>query len=111
MNSRPNSAKNNMTKFTNYAHIKPILRELISDVIQISSSRWRIDWGCQKPNMGTHYYYNEIEQANSFKSVKAELLKFPNLLSKYPKNSIEKPIFSFIDIVLLTCREKCDQVK
>jgi hypothetical protein len=80
--------------------IKPIFRNLISDVIDIVHSRWKIEWTFQMPRMGEHFYYDEIEELNSFKLVKDELLNLPNVKNKYSEHGIEKPIFSFINVVL-----------
>jgi hypothetical protein len=93
-----------MTEYSAYAHIKPIFRNVISGIIDIVRSRWRIEWSFQAPTMGEHFYYEEIEQLNSFKMVKAELLNLPNIKSKYSESGIEKPIFSFIDMVLASLR-------
>lgn len=81
-------------------HIKLAFKKTITDVIEISHTRWRIDWQSHTPKMGTHYYYQEITQLESFITLKSELRKIPEVASKYSDDGIEGPILSLIKITL-----------
>lgn len=80
--------------------LKSEIKNLILDIIEISASRWKIEWGYQIPRMGTHYYYPELNERDSLKRIKTEILTLPRVIDKYSETGIEEPVFSFIKIVL-----------
>ncbi len=83
-----------------HTNIKSTFRDLMTDIIKIVHSRWIIEWPFEMPRLGEHFYYEEINELNSFKTVKAELLNLPSVKSKYSESGVEKPIFSLIKMTL-----------
>lgn len=86
----------------NTAALKTMLFELATELADTIHAKVVGDWPDRPPRMGTHYFYSEVKGLPSYRQALEELSQVPSIESKYDQDRLDKPIISFLELVVST---------
>jgi hypothetical protein len=82
---------------SDHKRLRQALFVLASELVQSIQSTWSGDWSSTRPEIGSHYSYQDIEELPSFPRVSEELASSGLIDHKYQNHSGSKPIGAFLE--------------